>query len=139
MPQVSTLGDLKIVQEFLKIETSSGRGEELVRLVQDANDGGRWKAFILFTTLQELEGHEEAICNRRPTGFGISQDNGGQNWRDRLTAQQNFEDGREPTVLILGRLFRPGRSLTESANEVSFSKVLVKVDSLSLLGSSNLA
>ncbi|KAL9131118.1 MAG: hypothetical protein Q9217_000880 [Psora testacea] len=98
MPQVATFGDLKVIQAFLKIETSSGRGEGLVRLLPDMNDGGRWKAFTLFTTLQELKGYEETIYNRRPTGLGSSLENGSQNWKDRLIAQQNFEGGREPNV-----------------------------------------
>ena len=107
VPQVTAFGDLKVVQAFLNIETSNGRGEGLVRLTPDPNDGSSWKAFTLFTTLQELKGHEEKIHTRRPTGLpGNNLENGGLNWKDRLLAQRNFEGGREPTVLILGRLQR---------------------------------
>ena len=102
-PQILALGDLKVIQAFLKVETTIGRGDGLVRLVSDSNDGGRWKAFTLFTTLKELKGHEEGICNRRPTGLDDSHEDGGLNWKDRLTAQQNFDGDREPYVLILGR------------------------------------
>lgn len=102
-PQVAAFGDLEVVQAFPKIETGSGRGEGLVRLISDTNDSGRWKAFILFTTLQELKGYEETVYSRRPTGIGDNLEDGNQNWKDRLITQQNFEDGREPTILILGR------------------------------------
>ncbi|KAL2039859.1 hypothetical protein N7G274_007260 [Stereocaulon virgatum] len=103
VPQVAAFGDLKVVQAFLNIETSNGRGEGLVRLTPDPNDGSSWKALTLFTTLQELKGYEEKIHTRRPTGLpDNSLENGGLNWKDRLLAQRNFERGREPTVLILG-------------------------------------
>ena len=104
VPQIAHFGDLNVVQAFLRIETSNGRGEGLVRLVSDVDDGGIWKAFTLFTTLRELKGCEESICTRRPTGLNRNLENEGRNWKDRLIAQQNFEDGREPTVLIIGEL-----------------------------------
>lgn len=107
VPQLSPFGDLKVVQACLKIETSSGRGQGLVRLLPDNHDGGRWKALTLFTTLNELKGHEEVVCNRRPTGLTHSREDGGQNWKDRLLAQQNFEGDREPTVFVLGRPSEP--------------------------------
>ncbi len=101
-PQIAAAGGLRIVQAFLEVETANGRGEGLVRLISDPNDGGRWKAFTLFTSLKELQGHEESTHDRRPTGVNRVLHNGNTNWKDRLTAQQSFDDGREPTVLILG-------------------------------------
>ena len=106
-PQLLNLGDFKVIQAFLKVKTSVGRGEGLVRLVSDVNDGGLWKALTFFTTLKEIEGHEEIIHNRRPTGLSNGEGNESVNWKDRLTAQQNLENGREPTVLIIGRSFKP--------------------------------
>lgn len=106
VPQATTLGGLETIQAFLNIETSSGRGEGLVRLILDTKDDGTYKAFTLFTTLKELKGHEESIQNRRPTGLHRNDVEGSLNWKDRLLAQQNFEGDREPTVLIIGRLPR---------------------------------
>lgn len=103
-PQAQGFGSLKAVQTFLKIETSTGRGEGLVRLVSDTNDGGRWKALTLFTTLKELKGYKENIRSRRPRGTESSLGDRGRNWKDRLVTQQNFEGGRQPIVLILGML-----------------------------------
>ena len=104
VPQRARLGDIDVVQAFLKIETSNGRGEGFVRLASDVDDGGIWKAFTLFTTLKELKGYEERICTRRPTGLDRNLENDGHNWKDRLIAQQRFEGGLEPTVLIIGEL-----------------------------------
>ena len=66
------------------------------------DDGGIWKAFTLCKTLKELKGCEEKFCARRPTGLDRNRENEGRNWKDRLIAQQSFEGGREPTVLIVG-------------------------------------
>ena len=103
-PRVAAIGDLEVVQAFLQVETSSGRGEGLVNLIPDPTDDGKWKAFTLFTTLKELKGHEEKTYTRRPTFDSREANSGSMNWKDKLNAQQNFESGREPTVLILGRL-----------------------------------
>ena len=104
LPQASDFGGLKAVQAFLKVETKTGRGEGLVRLVSDTNDGGKWKALTLFTTLKELKGYEESVSSRRPQGTGSGLEDRSRNWKDLLVAQQNFEGGRQPTVLILGML-----------------------------------
>ena len=106
LPQASDFGGLKAVQAFLKVETTTGRGEGLVRLVSDTNDGGKWKALTLFTTLKELKGYEENVSSRRPQGTESSPEDKSRNWKDLLVAQHNFEGGRQPTVLILGMLLR---------------------------------
>lgn len=108
-PKVSAVdfeGTLKGVQSFLTVDTDVGTGRGLVRLLPDVEDGGKWKAFTLFTTLQELKGHEELIHERRPTGLERDAQCKGQNWKERRTAEENFEGGREPAVLIVGRLVR---------------------------------
>ena len=109
-PQTAHFGDLDVVQAFLKIETRNGRREGPDRLASDADDGGRWKTFTLFTALKELKGCEENICTRRPTGLDGTIKNKGYNWKDRLIAQQRFEGGLEPSVLI-PRLSLSSRSL----------------------------
>ena len=58
-------GEVMGVQFFLTIDTAIGTGLGLVRLVEEA---GNWKIFTLYTRLEELKGHEEAIYNRRPRG-----------------------------------------------------------------------
>ena len=108
-PKVSAVdfeGTLKGVQSFLMVDTDVGKGRGLVRLLPDAEDEGKWKAFTLFTTLQELKGHEELNHERRPTGLERDAQSKGQNWKERRTAQENFEGGLEPAVLIVGKLAR---------------------------------
>lgn len=104
-PSVSAVdfsGKVMGVQSFLTVETDVGRGRGLVRLLQDQEDGGKWKAFTLFTTMHELKGHEETVRGRRPNGVDHGGQPGRKNWQERRAAQQNLED-MEPTVLILGR------------------------------------
>ena len=101
-PDASVLdadGQVHTVQAFLKVDTDVGRGAGLVRLVQE---NGIWKVFTLFTYLTELKGHEEAIGKRRPNGVEHGEHLSRKNWLDRRNAEENFEDGQEPTVLILG-------------------------------------
>lgn len=96
-------GNLKCVQSFLAVETDVGRGRGLVRLLQDSEDEGKWKAFTLFTALQELKGHEELNRERRPTGTEHGSHSERTNWKERRIAEENFEGQLEPAVLIVGR------------------------------------
>lgn len=100
-PQATQLGETKAIQAFLNVETHSGRGRGLVRLVPDPDDGGTWKAFTFFTCLQELKGHEESIHARRPTGHEAENKN--MSWKDQIDVQHNYQGVREPTVLIIGK------------------------------------
>lgn len=101
-PRTSTIGlEAKVpnVQSFLTVETDVGKGQGFVRLV---NDEGKWKAFILFTFLKELSGHEETIGKRRPLGAEHGGHTSKQNWLDKRKIEENFDSGEEPTILIVG-------------------------------------
>ncbi|KAI9696770.1 MAG: hypothetical protein M1836_005132 [Candelina mexicana] len=101
-PKASTIdcyGNVNAIQGFLELETDVGRGRGLVRLVQD---GGKWKAFTLFTALQELKGYEEHIRERRPLGVIHGSDPNRKNWKELRVAEENVEGSEEPTVLIIG-------------------------------------
>ena len=113
-PSVAPLdleGSANCVQSFLRIETDVGRGRGIVKLLPDDADGQKWKAFALFTCLQELKGHEEMINGRRPAGVRDGNDHGSTNWKDQRDAQQNFDGRREPAVLILGENNRSEKSI----------------------------
>ena len=97
-------GKVNGVASFLIVDTDVGRGRGLVRLLQDAQDGGKWKAFTLLTAMHELKGHEETTFGNRPNGVDHGGQPGRKNWKERRTAQENFEGDLEPTVLIIGRL-----------------------------------
>lgn len=94
---------LQAVQAFLTVKTDIGRGRGLVKLVQDAKDDGKWKAFTLFTTLEELKGHEESVFARRPTGVDHGANPGRLNWQERRNVEANCEGSFEPVVLIVGQ------------------------------------
>ncbi|MCJ1449945.1 hypothetical protein MMC28_000273 [Mycoblastus sanguinarius] len=95
-------GKINSVAAFLTIETDIGRGRGIVRLLEDKEDGGKWKAFTLFTAMHELKGHEETVRNNRPNGVDHGGKPGRKNWQERRTAMENFDGEIEPTVLILG-------------------------------------
>jgi hypothetical protein len=99
-PKASILGEAPIVQTFLSIETDVGHGKGVVTLT---NDSGKWKAFTLFTFLEGLRGHEEVTGKKRPNGVEHGEHISRKNWLDRRKAEEEFEDGEEPIVLIIGK------------------------------------
>lgn len=101
-PKTTKLGiEAKIpnIQTFLIVQTDVGSGQGLVRLV---NHGGKWKAFILFTFLKELTGHEETVGRKRPLGAEHGGHSSKKNWLDQRKTEESFENEEEPTVLIVG-------------------------------------
>lgn len=104
-PTVSAVdfkGKVNGVASFLTVETDIGRGRGVVRLLQDPQDGNKWKAFTLFTAMHELKGYEETTKDNRPQGVDHGGHPGRKNWQERRTATENFEGDLEPTVLIIG-------------------------------------
>ena len=104
-PHVSAVdfnGKVNGVESFLNVETDVGKGPGIVRLLQDQQDGGNWKAFTLLTTMHELKDHAETVRGNRPNGVDHGGKPGRKNWQERRTATENFEGDLEPTVLILG-------------------------------------
>lgn len=95
-------GNVKGVQSFLTVESDVGKGRGLVRLLQDPEDGGKWKAFTLFTTLEELNGHEATVKARRPTGVEHGTQPNRKNWKERRDTEESFGGDLEPSVLIIG-------------------------------------
>ena len=106
-PKASTFdfnGELNGVQAFLTVENDAGRGRGCVRLLRDATNADEWKVFTLFTSLEELTGHEESTCSRRPTGVEHGAHVGRMNWQERRLAEIDCEGPFEPTVLVIGEL-----------------------------------
>lgn len=99
-------GKINCVSSFLTLETDVGRGRGMVRLLQDRSDG-KWKAFTLLTTTHELKGHEEATGERRPHGVAHGGQPGRKNWLERRIAEENYEDGSDPVVMIVGEYWKP--------------------------------
>lgn len=95
-PMRNTEGQAFAVQAFLSITTDVGSGTGIVKLLPI---DGTWKAFTLFTCLEELRGHEELVGKRRPHGaqYPIH-----KTWLDCRQFEEKFEDGEQPEVLIVG-------------------------------------
>jgi cation diffusion facilitator CzcD-associated flavoprotein CzcO len=89
------------IEAIFDFETAIGRGSGIVRLVPDAADGDRLKAWTLFTALEELKGFEEQLGTTRPRGQAYSRDFRGPNWLDLRNASRDYSD-HDPAVLVVG-------------------------------------
>src|SRR3984957_18939879 len=89
------------IEAIFKFETVQGRGDGIIRLIPDAADGNRLKAWTLLTALDELKGFEEQLGSARPRGQSYSRDFRGPNWLDLRKAATAYA-GRDPDVLVVG-------------------------------------
>jgi putative flavoprotein involved in K+ transport len=89
------------IEAIFKFETTQGRGNGILRLIPDAGDGNRPKAWTLLTALDELKGFEEQLGTSRPRGQAYSRDFRGPNWLDLRKAAAEYAD-RDPDVLVIG-------------------------------------
>src|ERR1700733_14730981 len=89
------------IEAIFKFETVQGRGDGIIRLIPDAADGNRLKAWTLLTALEELKGFEEQQGVSRPRGQSYSRDFRGPNWLDLRKAAGEYAD-HDPTVLVIG-------------------------------------
>jgi cation diffusion facilitator CzcD-associated flavoprotein CzcO len=89
------------VEAIFRFETAQGRGSGILRLIPDAGDGNRLKAWTLLTALDELKGFEEQQGVSRPRGQSYSRDFRGPNWLDLRKASAEYTD-RDPDVLVVG-------------------------------------
>jgi cation diffusion facilitator CzcD-associated flavoprotein CzcO len=89
------------IEAIFKFETKLGRGDGIIRLIPDADDGNRLKAWTLLTALEELKGFEEQLGVSRPRGNAYSRDFRGPNWLDLRNAANAYAE-RDPTVLVVG-------------------------------------
>ncbi|KAL4864860.1 hypothetical protein BDV12DRAFT_200675 [Aspergillus spectabilis] len=98
----SPVKGLTWVTALFTFETRVGRGSGVVYITQP-EEGGRWKAYSVYTVLRELKGCEERLGTRRPDGKIASMPDGltGENWLESRTREIEFSDG-DPVVLIIG-------------------------------------
>src|SRR5262249_46909892 len=89
------------IEAIFKFETTVGRGHGILRLVPDAADGNRPKAWTLLTALEELKGFEEEQGSARPRGKAYSRDFRGPNWLDLRNASAAYAE-RDRRVLVVG-------------------------------------
>ena len=100
-PRQVTRAGTNSIEAIFAFETALGRGHGILRLIPDAGDGNRLKAWTLLTALEELKGFEEQHGTTRPRGQAYSRDFRGPNWLDQRNASHAYAD-RDPTVLVVG-------------------------------------
>ena len=100
-PRKVTRAGTHAIEAIFKFETRLGRGSGIIRLIPDAGDSNRLKAWTLLTELGELKGHEEPLGLARPRGQAYSRDFRGPNWLDLRKADSEYAD-RDPAVLVIG-------------------------------------
>jgi cation diffusion facilitator CzcD-associated flavoprotein CzcO len=111
------------IEAIFKFETAQGRGHGIIRLIPDADDNNRLKAWTLFTALEELKGFEETIGSARPRGQSHSRDFRGPNWLDQRQASIAYTD-RDPTVLVVGG-GQAGLSIAARLKQLSIDTLIV--------------
>ena len=89
------------IEAIFRFETKVGRGSGVLRLIPDAADSNKLKAWTLLTELGELKGFEEQLGAQRPRGNAYSRDFRGPNWLDLRRASAGYAD-HDPTVLVIG-------------------------------------
>jgi putative flavoprotein involved in K+ transport len=87
------------IECIFEFETGFGPCHGVVRLVRDAKDPARLRAWTMNTNLQELRGYEEEFKRRGEPDS--TRDFGAENWLDRRNKQRAFAD-RDPAVLVVG-------------------------------------
>jgi cation diffusion facilitator CzcD-associated flavoprotein CzcO len=115
------------IEAIFKFETAQGRGHGIIRLIPDAADNNRLKAWTLFTALEELKGFEETIGSARPRGQSYSRDFRGPNWLDQRQASISYTD-RDPTVLVVGG-GQAGLSIAARLKQLSIDTLIVDRES----------
>ena len=95
---IDGFGDAMGIALFMKVTTDNGSGRGIATL---AESNGSWKFFTVFTSLEELKGHEEPVNHRRPIGVRHGEQRERENWLEKRNADINFE-GKNPTVIIIG-------------------------------------
>ena len=99
-PQMVRRAGQDCLEALFELETTEGCGTGVLRLLVETGSTAP-KAWTLLTALGQLNGHEEHVGERRPSGLSYSRGFGGENWLDQRRAAQSYVD-REPDVLIIG-------------------------------------
>jgi cation diffusion facilitator CzcD-associated flavoprotein CzcO len=112
------------IETIFEFKTAVGRGAGILRLSPASDTGSDMKAWLLCTTLEALDGHEEKIAANRPTGAAYSRNFGGDNWADMRQKARTYGD-REPTVLVIGAA-QSGLSIAARLNQLGVDTLVVE-------------
>ncbi|KAK4245507.1 oxidoreductase-like protein [Corynascus novoguineensis] len=101
--ELRPLGGVTGVAFFVKVERDDGIagrvGRGVIRMVEV--EGGVWKVWTLFTTLEEVKGQEERRGERREKGVEHGEKEGRRNWAERRRDESQFVQSG-PDVLVIG-------------------------------------
>ncbi len=101
VPRRVTRAGTEAIEAIFKFETNHGRGSGILRLIPDAGDGNRLKAWTLLTALDELKGFEEPLGSARPRGpILLARFSRAQLARPAKAAAAYAD--RDPVVLVVG-------------------------------------
>jgi len=82
-------------------ENKYGTGRGIVFLTAADDSGRNYKAFSIYTSLQELRDYKEKIGPLRPRGVELGDQRGEETWIERRLRELNMEE-TDPTVLVIG-------------------------------------
>lgn len=94
--------DVQWLRGIFTFETKHGLGTGVLRLTQNAQTKD-WKAYAVYTSLQEFKQFREPLGHRRPEG-NLHNLPGGQGtctWAEKRAIEKAFEHA-QPTVLVVG-------------------------------------
>ncbi|MDB4852304.1 NAD(P)/FAD-dependent oxidoreductase [Alphaproteobacteria bacterium] len=132
-PQWVNRAGTDAIEAFFRFETKAAIGRGIMRLCPttqpaEAGDSGwQWRAWTLFTAIDQLKGHEEKLGRNRPTGSSYSRDFRGPNWLDKRLAAQTYED-RDPAVLVIGG-GQAGLSIAARLTQLGIDNLIVDKNS----------
>ncbi|PLW17999.1 hypothetical protein PCANC_07186 [Puccinia coronata f. sp. avenae] len=93
------------IRSFIQFETDIYRGTGVVILTDSRVTSTHSKAFLFFSQIWEVKGHEEKLGFRRPLGVptGTHAEGRPLTWLEtRNQSAERYKNGVDPTVLILG-------------------------------------
>ncbi|KAJ5681980.1 uncharacterized protein N7477_001920 [Penicillium maclennaniae] len=94
---IDAYGEVHGIEFFVIVTSNVGHGQGVIRLAQQ---GTEWKIFTVFTSLEGLTGHSEAVNSSRPAGVQHGGQVGRTNWKERRIIDENFEE-KQPSVLVV--------------------------------------
>lgn len=105
-PQAKSIdlaGQVKCIQSFLTLKTSIGVGRGLMKLIRDVNDGDKWKVYLMYTGLRDLDCYPESGVTgiNRPSHAVPADVPSSVSWREFIEKKRLFVD-EEPAVLVVG-------------------------------------
>jgi putative flavoprotein involved in K+ transport len=112
------------IEAIFEFKTAVGRGAGIIRLSPTQDGGAAMQAWLLSTTLEALDGHDEKIGANRPTGAAYSRNFGGDNWADMRLKACAYDD-REPAVLVIGGA-QAGLSIAARLNQLGVDTLVVE-------------